>query len=56
MLVLCRSVGDSMVQKNLCGEPNTLGMPHLLVETDQYKGYTLPKGSLIMANAWCVSP
>ena len=33
-------------------ECNALGVPHVLNETDYYKGYVFPKGSLIIPNAW----
>ena len=33
-------------------ESNDLGIPHLLNETDHYKGYIFPKGSLVVPNAW----
>ena len=29
-----------------------MGIPHMSVEDDQYKGYYIPKGSLIMPNIW----
>jgi len=28
------------------------GVPHKLTEDDVYKGYRLPKGSIVVANAW----
>ena len=34
-------------------ERNDLGAPHLLNETDYYKGFVFPKGSLVVAFAWC---
>jgi len=30
------------------------GVPHLLNETDYYKGYVLPKGSLVVPNTWAM--
>ncbi|TFK21782.1 cytochrome P450 [Coprinopsis marcescibilis] len=29
-----------------------LGLPHMCVEDDIYKGYLIPKGALVMANQW----
>ena len=29
-----------------------VGVPHLLTQDDVYKGYRLPKGSVIVPNAW----
>lgn len=29
-----------------------LALPHLNTEEDNYKGYTIPAGSVIIANAW----
>lgn len=31
-----------------------LGIPHLNTEEDNYKGYTIPAGSVIIANIWYV--
>ena len=31
------------------------GVPHATVQDDVYNGYYLPKGSLVVANIWCVS-
>lgn len=31
-----------------------LALPHRLTEEDSYKGYRLPKGSIIVPNAWYV--
>lgn len=31
-----------------------LGMPHRVTEDDLYEGYYLPKGSVVIANIWCV--
>ncbi|KAH9850081.1 cytochrome P450 [Lenzites betulinus] len=28
--------------------------PHLLMEDDVYEGYVLPKGTVVLANCWCV--
>ena len=29
-----------------------LGIPHRSVEEDQYRGYRIPKGSIVIANIW----
>ena len=41
--------------EELTTESNAIGIPHLLNETDHYKGYIIPKGSLVVPNAWYVS-
>ncbi|KAL1951983.1 hypothetical protein VTO73DRAFT_1132 [Trametes versicolor] len=33
----------------------TLGLPHRLMEDDEYKGYYIPKGSIVLGNAWAIS-
>ena len=30
-----------------------LSVPHVLTEDDEYKGFHLPKGSLVITNIWC---
>ncbi len=30
----------------------TLGLPHRLMEDDEYKGYYIPKGSIVLGNVW----
>lgn len=30
----------------------TLGLPHRLMEDDEYNGYHLPKGSIVLGNIW----
>lgn len=30
------------------------GIPHMSTEADEYKGYTIPSGSLIIPNGWCL--
>ena len=30
------------------------GVPHRVTEDDVYEGYFIPKGSLVLANLWCV--
>ena len=34
---------------------DSVGVPHLLNEADDYQGYVLPKGSLVVPNAWYAS-
>ena len=29
-----------------------LGIPHLLSEDDFYRGYFIPKGTLVVSNVW----
>jgi len=31
-----------------------IGVPHLVTEDDVYKGYRIPKNSIVIANAWLV--
>ncbi|KAI0634017.1 CyP450 monooxygenase [Trametes polyzona] len=33
-----------------------LGIPHVSIEDDEYRGYHIPKGSTVIANLWCVRP
>lgn len=30
------------------------GIPHTLIQDDYYKGYFLPKGTMLFANAWAI--
>ena len=32
-----------------------LSIPHQSTEEDEYRGYRIPKGSIIVANTWCVA-
>ena len=32
-----------------------LALAHAALEDDDYNGYHIPKGSVILANAWCAS-
>lgn len=32
-----------------------LGVPHAVVNDDQYEGYHIPKGAMILANHWCMN-
>ena len=31
-----------------------LGFPHTVREDDEYKGYHIPGGAIVMGNVWCV--
>ncbi|KAI0361666.1 cytochrome P450 [Trametes cingulata] len=33
----------------------TLGLPHRLMEDDEYRGYYIPKGSIVLGNIWAIS-
>ncbi|KAI0335310.1 cytochrome P450 [Cubamyces sp. BRFM 1775] len=33
----------------------TLGLPHRLMQDDEYNGYFIPKGSIILGNIWAIS-
>lgn len=35
--------------------PIPLGVPHAIIKDDTYKGYFIPKGSVVIANAWYVT-
>ena len=30
----------------------TLGLPHRVMEDDEYNGYRIPKGSIVLGNIW----
>ncbi|KAI0639364.1 cytochrome P450 [Trametes polyzona] len=32
-----------------------LGLPHRLMEDDEYNGYLIPKGSIVLGNLWAIS-
>ena len=32
----------------------TLGLPHRLMQDDEYNGYFIPKGSIVLGNIWRV--
>lgn len=32
-----------------------LGIPHRLIQDDEYRGYLIPKGTLVLPNLWCVT-
>jgi len=32
------------------------GVPHLVTEEDVYKGFRIPKNSMVVANSWLVCP
>lgn len=31
---------------------DNIGVPHLLTEDDEYKGYRIPAGTTVIANQW----
>ncbi|KXN80704.1 O-methylsterigmatocystin oxidoreductase [Leucoagaricus sp. SymC.cos] len=31
-----------------------LGVPHVLIEDDEYEGYFIPKGTLVLGNSWSI--
>lgn len=31
-----------------------LGLPHAVIQDDEYRGYTIPKGAMVILNAWAV--
>ncbi|KAH9898437.1 cytochrome P450 [Cubamyces lactineus] len=33
----------------------TLGLPHRLMQDDEYDGYYIPKGSIVLGNIWAIS-
>ncbi|KAF8890285.1 cytochrome P450 [Gymnopilus junonius] len=35
--------------------PTPLGMPHALTEDDVYKGYFIPKGTMVLGNIWAMT-
>jgi cytochrome P450 len=32
-----------------------LGIPHATSEDDEYRGWLIPKGTIVMHNSWCVN-
>ncbi|KXN87205.1 O-methylsterigmatocystin oxidoreductase [Leucoagaricus sp. SymC.cos] len=32
------------------------GLPHMITEDDEYRGYFIPKGSIVVGNTWCGCP
>ncbi|KZT03178.1 cytochrome P450 monooxygenase [Laetiporus sulphureus 93-53] len=36
------------------GSPVPLGLPHGLVEDDEYRGYHIPRGAMVLANIWAM--
>lgn len=45
----------AVVKESLRWHPVTpFGVPHQLIKDDVYKGYTLPKGTIIIPNTWYV--
>jgi cytochrome P450 len=37
-----------------CHPAVPLGIPHSLTADDEYEGMRIPKGSIVLANVWCV--
>ena len=33
-----------------------LSVPHVTTQEDEYKGYRIPKGSIVISNVWYMSP
>ncbi|KAF8342432.1 cytochrome P450 [Amanita rubescens] len=47
---------EAVVRETLRWRPVVpLGVPHATVKDDVYKGYYIPNGTLVMANAWAIS-
>ena len=45
----------AVVKESLRWNPVTpFGVPHQLIQEDTYKGYTLPKGTIVIPNTWYV--
>lgn len=48
---------DALVKETLRWHPVApMGIPHMCTQDDIYKGYRIPKGSLIMPNIWYSPP
>jgi cytochrome P450 len=48
---------DAIVKESLRWHPVApMGIPHMCSEDDVYKGYRIPKGSLVMPNIWYGTP
>ena len=46
---------NTMLKEVIRWGPTTpLGAPHCIEQDDVHEGYFIPKGSIIMANIWCV--
>lgn len=44
---------NAVVKETLRWEPVVpMGMPHASTEDDVYRGYFIPKGSIVVGNAW----
>lgn len=39
----------------MLGDTLIPGLPHLLMEDDEYKGHRIPKGSVVFPNIWYVA-
>lgn len=47
---------DALVRESVRWQPVLpLGVPHRLLADDEYNGYFIPKGTLVIANQWCAS-
>ncbi|KIP11873.1 hypothetical protein PHLGIDRAFT_63040, partial [Phlebiopsis gigantea 11061_1 CR5-6] len=44
---------ESLMKEVLRWQILILSVGHKLMQDDHYEGYLLPKGSIVMANAWC---
>jgi len=33
-------------------DPSSKGVPHLLTEDDEYNGYFIPKGTIVISSVW----
>ena len=46
---------EAMVRETFRWQPVfPLGVAHRAASNDEYRGYLIPKGTLVIANAWCV--
>ena len=46
---------DAVVKEVLRWHPiGPMGLPHTSTEDGFYEGYFIPKGSLLLANIWCI--
>lgn len=46
---------QALVQEVLRWHPVTpLGVPHMSTQEDEYRGYRIPKGSILIPNVWSV--
>ncbi|KAI0074482.1 cytochrome P450 [Panus rudis PR-1116 ss-1] len=46
---------EAIIKEALRWQPVTpMAVPHLTSEDDEYRGYHIPKGSIVMANSWAI--